>query len=89
VFVRRSHWFHTIALTRADLEKAFDNTSMKTRTRRYAILAMSLAAFFDVPQPNELLRGLLNTLTEFEQNKDESDRQRLVRFSFYLPFSEF
>ncbi|KZV70782.1 hypothetical protein PENSPDRAFT_685213 [Peniophora sp. CONT] len=72
-----THWFHTIAIGRADLDRAFDNYSMKKRTARFTILAMSLAALLDVTHPNDLLRGLLNTLTEWEQNKDEGDRQRL------------
>ena len=69
--------FHTIAISRLDLDRAFDNASMKKRTSRFTILAMSLASLLDVSQPSDLLRGLLNTLTEYEQNKDE-DRQRLV-----------
>ncbi|KAI0027310.1 hypothetical protein K488DRAFT_31358, partial [Vararia minispora EC-137] len=72
-----SHWFHTIAITRPDLDRAFDNASMRTRTRRFAVLAMSLAALFDVAQPADLLRALLNTLLEYEQNRDDGDRQRL------------
>ena len=51
---------------------------MKKRTARFTVLAMSLAALLDVTQAIDLLRGLLNTLTEWEQNKDEGDRQRLV-----------
>ncbi|KAI0320325.1 hypothetical protein OF83DRAFT_1025093, partial [Amylostereum chailletii] len=77
VYDGRSHWFHTILLSRADLDKVFDNNSMKKRTYRFAILAMSLASLFDVSQPADLLRGLLNTLNEYEQNREEGDRQRL------------
>ena len=66
-------------LTKADLDRAFDNSSMKKRTYRFAILSMSLASLFDVSQPNDLLNGLLNTLNEYEQNREEGDRQRLVR----------
>ena len=76
---RHTHWFHTIAIGRADLDRAFDNYTMKKRTARFTVLAMSLAALLDVSHPNDLLRGLLNTLSEWEQNKDEGDRQRLVR----------
>ena len=79
---RHTHWFHTIAIGRSDLDRAFDNNSMKKRTARFTVLAMSLAALLDVAHPNDLLRGLLNTLSEWEQNKDEGDRQRLV--SLYL-----
>lgn len=29
---RRSHWFHTIMITRAELDRAFSNTTMKSRS---------------------------------------------------------
>lgn len=32
---------------------------------------MSLATLFDVHQPQDLMRGLLNTLTEYEQSKED------------------
>lgn len=44
---------------------------MTNRTSRFAILAMSLATLFDVHQPQDLMRGLLNTLTEYEQSKED------------------
>ncbi|KAH8100215.1 hypothetical protein BXZ70DRAFT_893519 [Cristinia sonorae] len=73
----RSHWFHTIMLTRAELDRAFSNTAMRARTYRYALLGMSLAHSFDVKEPQDLLRGLLNAMTEYETSKDEGERPRM------------
>ena len=44
------------------------------RTYRFAILGMSLANYFDVKEPQDFLRGLLNALAEFDQSKEEGDR---------------
>lgn len=31
VYYRRSHWFHTIMVTRAELDRTFNNVAMKNR----------------------------------------------------------
>ena len=75
---RRSHWFHTIMMSRSELDRVFNNTAMKKRTKRFAILGMSLSNLLDIHQPQDLLRGLLNTLTEYDQSKEESDKPKMV-----------
>ena len=40
---------------------------------------MSLAHSFDVKEPQDLLRGLLNALNEYETSKDEGERPKMVR----------
>ncbi|KAJ7243366.1 hypothetical protein B0H12DRAFT_831443 [Mycena haematopus] len=73
----RSHWFHTIMISRADLERVFNNTEMRRRTYRFAILAMSLSALLDIPHPQDLLKGLINTLQEYEQSREDSDKTKI------------
>ncbi|EPQ58552.1 hypothetical protein GLOTRDRAFT_114937 [Gloeophyllum trabeum ATCC 11539] len=77
----RSHWFHTIMMSRAELDRVFNNTAMKKRTYRFAILGMSLSTLFDIQQPQDLLRGLLNTLNEFENMKEGEEKSRVRLFS--------
>ncbi|KAK7449628.1 hypothetical protein VKT23_013103 [Stygiomarasmius scandens] len=74
----RSHWFHTIYISRADLDREFNNNDMKKRTARFAILGMSLANLLDIHQPQDLLRGLLNTLLEYESAKEDGDKTRIT-----------
>ncbi|KAH8829519.1 hypothetical protein DL96DRAFT_1598448 [Flagelloscypha sp. PMI_526] len=69
----KSHWFHTILLTRHDLDREFPNNLMKKRTLRFAVLAMSLSSLLDINSPHDLLRGLLNTLQEYDQSKVDRD----------------
>ncbi|EPS98589.1 hypothetical protein FOMPIDRAFT_1148732 [Fomitopsis schrenkii] len=82
----RTHWFHTIVITKADLERIFSNTAMKNRTYRFAMLGMALAHLFDIKDPADLLRGFSNVLNEFEglkdisKEKDENDRPRMRLF---------
>ncbi|KAI0818695.1 hypothetical protein BC629DRAFT_1278541 [Irpex lacteus] len=73
----RSHWFHTIMITRAELDRAFSNTTMKSRSYRFACLGMSLAHSFDVKDPQDFLRGLSNALNEYDQSKEEGDRPKM------------
>ncbi|KAI4524014.1 hypothetical protein EV121DRAFT_257980 [Schizophyllum commune] len=77
VFEGKSHWFHTIMISRADLEREFNNSEMRKRTSRFTILGMSLANLLDVHQPPDLLRGLLNTLAEYEQGKEDSEKSKM------------
>jgi hypothetical protein len=48
------------------------------RTYRFAILGMSLSNLLDIQQPQDLLRGLISTLTEYDQSKEESDKPKMV-----------
>ncbi|TFK43018.1 hypothetical protein BDQ12DRAFT_677193 [Crucibulum laeve] len=73
----RSHWFHTILISRSELEKVFNNNDMKKRTYRFAILGLSLSNLLDINQPQDLLRGLLNTVTEYDQSKEENDKPKI------------
>ncbi|KAJ7349081.1 hypothetical protein DFH08DRAFT_135167 [Mycena albidolilacea] len=73
----RSHWFHTIAISRTDLERVFNNTEMKKRTYRFAILGMSLSGLLDISHPQDLLKGLINTLQEYEQSREDSDKPKI------------
>jgi hypothetical protein len=40
---------------------------------------MSLASLLDIHQPQDLLRGLLNTITEYDQSKEEGEKSKMVR----------
>jgi len=64
-------------ITRTDLDRAFNNIAMKTRTYRFAILGMSLAHTFDVKEPQDLLRGLTNALNEYDQSKGDDDKPKM------------
>ncbi|KDQ59638.1 hypothetical protein JAAARDRAFT_56636 [Jaapia argillacea MUCL 33604] len=75
----KSHWFHTIMMSRSELDRIFNNTAMKKRTPRFAILGMSLSNLFDIQQPQDLLRGLLNTMSEFEQTKEGDEKPKKSR----------
>jgi hypothetical protein len=48
------------------------------RTYRFVILGMSLSNLLDIQQPQDLLRGLLNTMAEYEQSKEDSDKHKIV-----------
>ncbi|KAI0692209.1 hypothetical protein BC835DRAFT_1278059 [Cytidiella melzeri] len=73
----RSHWFHTIMVTRAELDRAFANATMKSRSYRFACLGMSLAHSFDVKDPHDFLRGLSTALNEYDQSKEDGDRPKM------------
>ncbi|KAI6129102.1 hypothetical protein EV401DRAFT_808894 [Pisolithus croceorrhizus] len=76
----RSDWFHTIMMSRSELDKVFNNVTMKKRTHRFAILAMSLSNLLDIPQAQDYLRGLLNTMNEYDQAKEEPDKPKIRLF---------
>ena len=40
---------------------------------------MALASQFDVKEPQDLLRGLSNVLSEYELLKEDGDRPKIVR----------
>jgi hypothetical protein len=75
----RSHWFHTIMMSRGELDRVFNNVAMKKRTNLFAILAMSLSNLLDIPQAHDYLRGLLNTMNEYDQAKEEPDKPKYVQ----------
>ncbi|KAH9484092.1 hypothetical protein JR316_0003572 [Psilocybe cubensis] len=78
----RSHWFHTIQISRAELDKAFHNSNpaIRKRTTRFAILGLSLSTLLDINQPLDLLRGLNIIITEYDQSKEEGDKSRMRIF---------
>ncbi|KAG9318183.1 hypothetical protein JVU11DRAFT_262 [Chiua virens] len=76
----RSHWFHTIMMSRSELDRVFNNVAMKKRTHRFAILAMSLSNLLDIPQAYDYLRGLLNVMNEYDQAKEEPDKPKYRLF---------
>src|ERR1700722_9929995 len=51
-------------------------TPILTRTYRFAILGMSLSNLLDISQPQDLLRLLANTLSEYEE---DGDKPKIVR----------
>ncbi|KAG6865623.1 hypothetical protein C0991_000910 [Blastosporella zonata] len=75
----RSHWFHTILISRADLEREFSNNNpdIRKRTNRFAVLGMSLSNLLDINQPQDLLRGLMNTISEYDIIKDDGDKSKM------------
>ncbi|PPQ67662.1 hypothetical protein CVT25_012690 [Psilocybe cyanescens] len=77
----RSHWFHTIQISRAELDRVFNNNNVaiKKRTNRFAILGLSLSTLLDINQPLDLLRGLMITITEYDQSKEEGDNKSRIR----------
>ncbi|KAL9714721.1 hypothetical protein Ac2012v2_001379 [Leucoagaricus gongylophorus] len=77
VFEGRSYWFHTLLINRTGLEKVFNNGDMKKRTYRFATLGLSLSNLLDINSPQDLLRAILNTVTEYDQSKEENDRPRM------------
>jgi len=44
-------------------------------TYRFAILGLSLSTLLDITQPQDLLRALLNAITEYDQAKEENDNK--------------
>ncbi|KAH9857603.1 hypothetical protein C2E23DRAFT_770471 [Lenzites betulinus] len=76
----KSHWFHTIMITRVELDRAFTNVAMKQRTYRFTVLGMALANQFEVKEPQDYLRGLSNVLSEYELLKEDSDRPKMRIF---------
>ncbi|EIW60843.1 uncharacterized protein TRAVEDRAFT_165915 [Trametes versicolor FP-101664 SS1] len=76
----KSHWFHTIMITRVELDRTFTNAAMKQRTYRFAVLGMALANQFEVKEPQDYLRGLSNVLLEYELFKEDGDRPRMRLF---------
>jgi hypothetical protein len=49
-----------------------------TRTYRFAILGMSLSNLLDIQQPQDLIRGIMNIMAEYEQSKEEGDKLKKV-----------
>ena len=42
---------------------------------------MSLSNLLDIPQAHDYLRGLLNTMNEYDQAKEEPDKPKYVQTS--------
>lgn len=73
------NWFHTIMLSRQELDREFNNQAMRKRTARYSMLGMSLSNLLEIQQPQDLLRGLLNTLQEYDQSKEDGGERPKMR----------
>lgn len=56
------------------------------RTARFAVLGMSLSNLLDINQPQDLLRGLTNTLHEYDQTKEDGDKSKMVSTSWNYTF---
>lgn len=41
---------------------------------------MSLSNLLDINQPQDLLRGIIHTLAEHDQAKEDTDKSKIVRF---------
>jgi hypothetical protein len=54
------------------------------RTYRFAILGMSLSNLIEVKEPYDLLKGLLNTLNEYDQSKDKEDTSDKPKVVYYV-----
>ncbi|EJD06118.1 uncharacterized protein FOMMEDRAFT_119641 [Fomitiporia mediterranea MF3/22] len=76
----RSHWFNTVMMTKADLDRKFNNLTMRKRTLSFAILGMSLSGVFDNTNSNDFCKSLLNILTEYEQSKEENYKPKMRFF---------
>lgn len=73
----QSHWFHTVLVSRQDLDRVFNNTEMRKRTNRFAALGMSLSNLLDIQNPTDLLRALVGTLAEYDQTKEDTDKPKM------------
>jgi hypothetical protein len=47
---------------------------------------MSLSSLLDIPQPQDLLKGLISTLQEYEQSREDSDQPKIVRLQLSTYF---
>jgi hypothetical protein len=66
----------------ADLNQSDLADILSNRTYRFAILAMSLSNLLDIPQVQDFLRGLLNTMNEYDQAREEPDKPKIVTLLF-------
>ena len=58
------------------------------RTFKFACLGMSLANSFDVKDPQDFLRCLMNVLNEYDQySKEDGDRTKMVTVLTITPHS--
>jgi hypothetical protein len=76
----QSHWFHTVFVSRQDLDRVFNNQDMKKRTHRFGTLGMSLSNLLDLQNATDLLRGLIATLSEYDQTKEDTDKPKMRLF---------
>jgi len=76
----KTHWINTILPTKQDLERVFSNEAMRKRSYRFAVLGMSLSNTFDIQPSQDFLRAIINTLVDFEQFQDGTDKSRIRLF---------
>jgi len=53
---------------------------MKKRTLRFCVLGMSLSNVFDITNATDLLKSLMNILTEYDQSKEENYKPKMRFF---------
>jgi hypothetical protein len=74
-------------LRQAKLSVSYDHSAARgTNSITFVpapFLAMSLSSLFDISQPTDCLRAALNMLTEYEQDKEENDRPKMVPPVFF------
>lgn len=79
-------WFHTIALTRADLEHHLNQgrsnaagANLQKRTLRFMLLGLNLSPIMDMPSSTEFLKALSLLTQDFDQLSDDTlSRTRMV-----------
>lgn len=49
---------------------------------------MSLSNLFEVKEPQDLLKGLINTLNEYDQSKDKEDTGEKSKMVRILPLAD-
>lgn len=48
-------------------------------TYQFAVLGMSLSNLFDIQNAQDLLRGLISTLAEYDQSKEDNYKPKMVK----------
>ncbi|KAF8312007.1 hypothetical protein DL93DRAFT_2156943 [Clavulina sp. PMI_390] len=66
----KQHWLNTVLIDNFDLEKTFNNNSMRKRTWKFAVLGMSLASTLDM-KGSDALRALTTIMNEYDQMPDQ------------------
>ncbi|EIW66934.1 hypothetical protein TREMEDRAFT_64789 [Tremella mesenterica DSM 1558] len=61
------HWFNAVKISHSTLEQSIGPGKMDQRARHMFVLGASLAALFDIIAVDDLLKGLLKTMEEWEQ----------------------
>lgn len=68
---------NTVLLSNQELEKTYNNSSMRRRTFKYAVLAMSLSNLFDSSPHTDFLRSLVQLMNEYDQLQDDNFKPKM------------